>query len=63
MTRNKRRTLEGLRTFYELVESTALPPFHKSIRSLKNWETEILNSFAFGYSNGFIEGINNQTNV
>ncbi|WP_243854974.1 transposase, partial [Halalkalibacterium halodurans] len=32
-------------------------------QTLKNWQTEILNSFAFGLNNGFIEGLNNQTKV
>ncbi|MBQ0139734.1 MAG: transposase [Kurthia sp.] len=30
----------------------------QAIRTLKNWQVEILNSFIFGYSNGFLEGIN-----
>ncbi|MGE7676356.1 transposase [Lysinibacillus sp. NPDC094403] len=30
---------------------------------MKNWQVEILNSFSFGYSNVFLEGINNKTKV
>lgn len=33
------------------------------IKTFKNWETEILNSFVYNYSNGFLEGINNSTKV
>ncbi len=35
----------------------------KAIQTFKNWQVEILNSFSFGYSNGFLEGINNKTKV
>lgn len=33
------------------------------IKTFKNWQTEILNSFVYHYSNGFLEGINNSTKV
>jgi transposase len=45
------------------VEASPLKEFHRAIQTLKNWQTEILNSFAFGLNNGFIEGLNNQTKV
>ncbi|MCM3713798.1 ISL3 family transposase [Alkalihalobacillus oceani] len=54
---------EGLYAFYEKVEQSHLDAFQKAIRTFRNWETEILNSFAFGYTNGFVEGLNNQTKV
>ena len=31
--------------------------------AFKNLQVEILNSYAFGYSNGFLEGINNTSKV
>ncbi|MEK4628800.1 transposase [Solibacillus sp. FSL R7-0682] len=31
--------------------------------TFKNWQVEILNRYAFGYSNGFLEGINNTSKV
>ncbi|WP_188393325.1 transposase, partial [Compostibacillus humi] len=49
--------------FYELVEESGIPEFKRNIQTLKNWQTEILNSFVYGYSNGFLEGINNHTKV
>ena len=53
----------GLEAFYRKVEETQNPAFLKAIKTFKNWQVEILNSFAFGYSNGFLEGINNTSKV
>ena len=58
-----RQTKEGLYGFYKLVEKSGIPEFIKNIQTLKNWQVEILNSFVYGYSNGFLEGINNHTKV
>ncbi len=52
-----------LEAFYRKVEEANIPAFLKAIRTLKNWQVEILNSFIFRYSNGFLEGINNKTKV
>ena len=54
---------ERLQSFYRQVEETKIPAFLKAIQTFKNWQVEILNSFNFGYSNGFLEGINNKTKV
>ncbi|WP_456271875.1 ISL3 family transposase [Bacillus sp. AK031] len=54
---------EGLYNFYRQVESSSLKEFHQAIQTFKNWQIEILNSFAFNYNNGFVEGLNNQTKV
>ncbi|WP_199880607.1 ISL3 family transposase [Bacillus massiliglaciei] len=53
----------GLRDFYRLVQDSGIPEMAKAIATLQNWQTEILNSFVYGYSNGFLEGINNSTKV
>jgi transposase len=53
----------GLYSFYGQVENSSLKEFKQAIQTLKNWQIEILNSFAFDYNNGFIEGLNNQTKV
>lgn len=53
----------GLESFYRKVEAAQVPAFIKAIQTLKNWQVEILNSFIFPYSNGFLEGINNKTKV
>ena len=54
---------EGLEAFYRKVEEANIPAFIKRIQTLKNWQVEILNSFVFDYSNGFLEGINNKSKV
>lgn len=54
---------EDLQAFYLEVESSGIPEMINSIKTFKNWQTEILNSFAYDYSNGFLEGINNTTKV
>ncbi len=53
----------GLHNFYKLVDESGMKEFTKAIQTLKNWETEIINSFTFGFTNGPIEGLNNQTKV
>lgn len=45
------------------MTASGIPEFQKAIGTFRNWQTEILNSFAFPYSNGFLEGINNLTKV
>lgn len=54
---------EELNSFYQKVHGAGLSEFMQGIKTLKNWQKEILNSFAFDYSNGFVEGLNNQTKV
>jgi transposase len=54
---------KGLISFYELVQSSGIPEMKSAIKTLQNWQTEILNSFVYQYSNGFLEGINNSTKV
>ena len=54
---------EGLLAFYRTVEEKQNPAFIKAIKTFKNWQAEILNSYIFGYSNGFLEGINNTSKV
>lgn len=58
-----RKVKQGLYSFYQQVEQSGIKEFMKAIETLKNWQTEIMNSFAFGYTNGPIEGLNNQTKV
>ena len=45
------------------VEEKQNSAFIKAIKTFKNWQAEILNSYIFGYSNGFLEGINNTSKV
>jgi transposase len=56
-------TKERLYAFYDLVVSSGLSEFASSIETFRNWQTEIMNSFVFEYTNGFVEGLNNLTKV
>ena len=53
----------GLEAFYRKVGETGNVAFLKAIKTFKNWQVEILNSYASSYSNGFLEGINNTSKV
>ncbi|MGB2993028.1 MAG: ISL3 family transposase [Paenisporosarcina sp.] len=57
------QTKELLLLFYQRVTQTNIPEFNRAIKTLQNWQIEILNSFAYNLSNGFLEGINNLTKV
>ncbi|WP_371069883.1 ISL3 family transposase [Sediminibacillus sp. JSM 1682029] len=54
---------QRLYQYYDQVKQSGMEEYLQAIGTLKNWQTEILNSFALDYSNGFIEGLNNQTKV
>jgi len=46
-----------LEAFYRKVEKAGIPVFSRAIQTFKNWQVEILNSFGFKYSNGFLKGL------
>lgn len=52
-----------LSLWYQQVQDENIPEFLDVLKTFQNWQSEILNSFTFGYSNGFLEGINNLTKV
>ena len=54
---------ENLRTFLDRVDGCGIPEMKRTAQTYRNWETEILNRFVFGLSNGFVEGLNNLTKV
>jgi len=54
---------KDLLNFYEMVEAKGIPELNNAIGTFQNWQTEILNSFSYNYSNGFLEGINNLSKV
>ncbi|WJV17004.1 ISL3 family transposase [Rossellomorea marisflavi] len=56
-------TRNDLYDFYDAVDEAGIPEFQRAVQTLKNWQNEILNSFRYAYSNGFLEGINNLTKV
>lgn len=57
------KTKNALYDLYEAIDDAGIPEFKRSAQTLKNWQNEILNSFRYNYSNGFLEGINNLTKV
>ncbi|MGN7943301.1 ISL3 family transposase [Virgibacillus sp. 6R] len=57
------KTKTSLIDFYRKVEQANIPEFKKAIKTLQNWQIEIVNSFAYNFTNGFLEGINNLTKV
>ncbi|QHE61035.1 ISL3 family transposase [Rossellomorea vietnamensis] len=57
------QTKNDLYSFYKAIDEAGIPEFQKAAQTLKNWQIEILNSFMYNYSNGFLEGINNLTKV
>ena len=52
-----------LEAFYQVVEESGIPEMKQAIETFRNWQVEIMNSFVYGHSNGFLEGINNTTKV
>jgi transposase len=57
------RVKEELKELYQLMERASIPEMSRAMMTFRNWQTEILNSFVYDYSNGFLEGINNTTKV
>lgn len=62
-SKNILQTKEALQSFYTEVTNANIPEFNRVVKTLQNWQIEIINSFAYNYSNGFLEGINNLTKV
>ena len=54
---------KGLIDWYEEVLASNCEPMKRTVMTFKRWQTEILNSFVYGYTNGFVEGLNNKTKV
>ncbi len=62
-TSNSNTAKAGLERWCELAENSNIEAFHSVVGTFKRWKTEILNSFVYLYSNGYIEGVNNTTKV
>lgn len=54
---------EELYQLYEKFEKEGISELSNVVKTFKNWQIEILNSFVYNFSNGFLEGINNSTKV
>lgn len=51
---------ERLCQWYQAVANSGIREFAYLVRTIKNWENEILNYFDYRVTNGFIEGMNNK---
>jgi transposase len=60
---NERTAKTGLEEWFQLVEKSNIDSFQSVVKTFQRWKTEILNSFVYPYSNGYIEGVNNTTKV
>ena len=47
----------------ELVHKERLPKFTTFLNTITKWHDEILRAIATGYTNGYVEGLNNRTKV
>lgn len=54
---------EELYGLYGMFEGSGIKELSSVVMTFRNWQIEILNSFIYNYSNGFLEGINNSTKV
>jgi Transposase and inactivated derivatives len=57
---NVRLNLEQL---YQAIDESGLDEYQYMKRTFKSWEKEIINSFMYPYTNGYLEGINNKIKV
>lgn len=62
-TKQIEKVKSNLHSFYQMVNDAGIPEMDSAMKTFKNWQVEILNSFVYNYSNGFLEGINNTTKV
>ena len=46
-----------------MAQDSNLAEYYECSNTLINWQTEILNTFDYPYSNGFTEGCNNKIKV
>ena len=51
---------KALKDWYKNVTKALIKPFFKTKQTIKNWQSEILNYFKTGLTNGYAEGVNNK---
>lgn len=59
----KSNARERLHDLYHTIESSHLREYRYMVNTFKNWEDEIINSFLYPFTNGFLEGKNNRIKV
>lgn len=62
-SRNRQEAAERLSRWIMDAQNSRLPEFFKVSLTYQNWSKEILNSFEYPYTNGYIEGCNNRIKV
>lgn len=45
------------------IQESGIEAFRRVSKTFKRWKEEILNSFTYPFSNGYIEGVNNTIKV
>ena len=60
---NRQEAAERLSRWIMDAQNSRLPEFFKVSLTYQNWSKEILNSFEYPYTNGYIEGCNNRIKV
>jgi transposase len=60
---NEKNVKKNLEKLYQVIDQSGFEEYQYMKRTFKNWEKEIINSFTFPYTNGFIEGVNNKIKV
>ncbi|WP_017756557.1 ISL3 family transposase [Calidifontibacillus oryziterrae] len=54
---------EGLEVCLKAMEASSIESFREVSKTFRRWKTEILQSFVYPFSNGYIEGVNNTIKV
>lgn len=62
-SRDRQEAAQRLSRWIIDAQNSKLPEFFKVSRTYQNWSKEILNSFEYPYTNGYIEGCNNRIKV
>lgn len=60
---SKENAKDGLETCMIRMQESGIEAFHRVSKTFKRWKEEILNSFTYPFSNGYIEGVNNTIKV
>lgn len=60
---NERNVRLNLEQLYQAIDESGLDEYQYMKRTFKSWEKEIINSFIYPYTNGYLEGINNKMKV
>lgn len=60
---SKENAKDGFETCMIKMQESGIEAFRRVSKTFKRWKEEILNSFTYPFSNGYIEGVNNTIKV